>query len=457
MNFGACQGDVTPAPEDCTTPVDEDCDGIAPSCDEMQWSRQLPVSFLATTKNSALDASSNVFITGAMQEAADFGGGLITSAGGSDVFILKLDAAGNHLWSKRFGDVEEQRGQAIAVDAFGNVLVAGSFNGSIDFSGNVLNAETAANTFLAKFDSSGNHIWSRHFSGSVSNPTSLAVDAAGNAVVVGFFTSSIDCGGAPMTTAGSGDLFIAKLNAAGDHLWSKRFGDPAPQWHIKCAIDSSGEVLIAGSFEGQVSFGGGSLTSAGDADLFVAKLSGSGDHVWSRRFGDSSMQRGYGIAVDGPGNITIAGTLVGSIDFGSGPMMSAGNEDAFIARFDAAGQHVWSKHFGDGGEQSGVDVAVDTSANVIMTGGFFGSIDFGSGPMVSAGDEDVYLAQFTANGEHLRSRRFGAGKQQTGQTIAIDGTGNAVMTGSFLGTIDFGDNQLVTQGGSAVFVAKLPP
>ena len=119
----------------------------------------------------------------------------------------------------------------------------------------------------------------------------------------------------------------------GKHLWSKCFGDGSDQYAIAVAVDASRNLIVAGYFEGTLDFGGGVLTSAGANDIFVAKFGSDGAHLWSKRFGDGSDQAASAVAVDASGNVIVTGVFRGTVDFGGGGLTSAGVEDIFVAKF----------------------------------------------------------------------------------------------------------------------------
>jgi hypothetical protein len=347
--LGPCVGEVLPAAESCSTPDDEDCDG-APGCSGNHlWSKRFGDAGNQWTEGIATDANGNVLVSGAFEGTVDFGGGPLTSAGIWDAFVAKLDPAGDHLWSQRIG---EQAYAFITTDAAGNVLVVGYFQGTVDLGGGPLTSAGDWDVFVAKLDAAGNHLWSKRFGdASLQGAESIATDAAGNVLVTGYFEGTVDLGGGPLTSAGDSDIFVAKLDPAGNHLWSKRFGDASLQVGFG-GSDAAGNVLVTGYFEGTVDLGGGPLTSAGSYDVFVAKLDPSGNHLWSQRFGDASLQAGFG-TIDASGNVLVSGHFEGTVDFGGGPLSSAGGLDAFIAKLDPAGNHLWSKRFGDESHQGG--------------------------------------------------------------------------------------------------------
>src|SRR5262249_45698011 len=152
------------------------------------------------------------------------------------------------------------------------------------------------------------------------------------------------------------DLAVAKLDANGNHLWSKIFGDTGTQYAWGMAVDAAGDVAVTGAYDGTIDFGGGPLASAGSSDIYLAKLDPSGKHVWSKRFGSSTGDEGgYSAAIDAAGAIAITGPIAAPTDFGGGALAAG----AYVAKFDASGQHLWSKSYGDAGVHWGNVVRFD--------------------------------------------------------------------------------------------------
>jgi len=221
------------------------------------------------------------------------------------------------------------------VDGSGNCLVTGRFAGSVDFGGGALASAGGQDVFLAKYSSSGAHIWSKRFGGTLGDRgNGVAVDGSGDVVVTGNFSGAIDFGGGSLISSGSQDLFVAKFSATGGHLWSKRFGGSL-QFDAGngVAMDSIGNILVTGYFIGPVDFGGGALNSAGAWDMFVAKYSPAGAPIWSKAVGGSNIDEGNAIAVDGAGNSVITGRFFETVDFGGGTMTSAGGADIFLVKY----------------------------------------------------------------------------------------------------------------------------
>ncbi len=419
------------------------------------WSQRFGSAIDQDGIGVAVDAAGNVVIAGLFWGTVNFGGGTLTSAGDWDVYVAKLDAAGNHLWSRRFGDASGQLTRAMTLDSQGNILLAGHSYGSVDFGGGPISSAGDADVFMAKFDPDGNHIWSQGF-GDAGNQLAyaLATDQSDNVILSGRFTGKLDFGNGTLISAGGMDIYIAKFDAAGNILWSESFGDAAEQSTFSVAVDAVGNIVSAGILAGTADFGGGPLTSAGAGDIYVAMFDGDGNHRWSRRFGDADDQTANAVRVDGNGDIVVAGDFVGQVDFGGGVMTNGGWYNAFVVKFDSEGRHVWSHGYGETGLQSVSGLALDSDDNVVVTGYFDGIVDFGGGPLLCNVESDVFILELDADGAHVWSDGFGDPDFQYGIMCATDGARGILMTGWFAGGIDFGGGTLTSAGGDDIFLAR---
>jgi hypothetical protein len=294
------------------------------------------------------------------------------------------------------------------VDASGNVLVVGGFNGAASIGGAMLTSAGMRDAFVLKLDPGGTPLFVRSFGGSGDDYAfGVAADPLGELFVTGVFSSTIDLGGGELTSEGLSDAFAVKLDAAGQHLWSARFGGPgADEGQDLSVHEATGDVVLTGTFSSTIDFGGQGvdvLTSAGNRDIFVARLTGAGEHLFSRGFGDAEDQLStdfdtgarVNVAVDTAGNILLSGPMFGSADFGGGSLMSRGRTDVYLVKLDPAGAHVYGARFGDGATQVGLDVVVDAAGQAVIAGRSYGSIDFGQGVLRNAGQGDAFLAKLT--------------------------------------------------------------
>lgn len=216
-----------------------------------------------------------------------------------EVFVSKLDSAGNFVWAKRIGSNNEDTGYGIALDIAGNVYVSGSFSTTADFdpgSGTFnLSSAGSYDAFVAKLDSGGNFTWAKRVGGTgIDIAASLALDSAGNIYTTGLFSSTnadFDPSGSVFTLASAGgtDVFIDKLDSLGNFVWAKRFGGSLADYGNGVAVDSAGNVYTTGQFSLTVDFDpSGSvfnLASTGAGDIFTTKLNSAGNFVWANRMG----------------------------------------------------------------------------------------------------------------------------------------------------------------------------
>lgn len=481
LGWGLCEGEVTPASETCATLGDDDCDGetnedgddcvcLPGSVVDDCYSGPAGTEGVGACAGGALMCNDQGTAVGACVGETVPGFDDCATAADDDCDGSPAPAcAANHLWSKRFGGEDSQQVTAVATDPAGNVVVAGYFQTSMDLGGAVLSsgATGVSAGFIAKLDPAGNHLWSKSIAslGSFGWPRSVATDPAGNVVMVGDFrtfgNSSVDFGGGPLTAPNGGDVFVVKFDPAGNHVWSGAFGGGNVSDEIAhdVAIDSSGNLVLTGEFD-EIDFGGGALMATppisgpNTVDAFVAKLDPMGNHLWSKRFGNGANQHGRGVAVDSVGNVVVTGVLFGAADFGGGMLTSAGNNDIFLAKFDPSGSHLWSKRFGGSQYENGYDVATDAANNVVITGNMQ-SANFGGGQLSGS----IYIAKLAPDGNHIWSMTpTVGGVSGAGRRVTTDPAGHVLVTGQYtvggLGAIDFGGGPLSASGGENGFIAK---
>ncbi len=353
----------------------------------------------------ALDYDGNVIITGYFNYGEiDFGGGPL----GYGAFYAKFDADGNHLRSESYSN---GAAASIAVDQSNNFIITGEFSSSIDFGGEVLTSVDIYDIFIVKFDPNGNHIWSyRHGGSQWPSRKSISIDVAENLILSGYFSNNIDFGCGPLTTPALDDyIFIAKMDSAVNCLWSDGYETSLSMPEdVFLTIDNSGSAIITGQFIGTLNFGGTPLISAGSWDFYVAKFDTGGNHQWSNSFGSTEFHdRSHAITTDKSDNIIITGNFENKIDFGGDELTGAGYMNVFLAKFTHDGNHLWSKSYGDSLGSTGRCVAAADAKNIFTAGFFEDNINLGGDTFWNFGDCDMYIAKLDSIGNHIWSKRFG--------------------------------------------------
>ena len=419
------------------------------------WSRRFGGSSSDITYGMAVDGNGNVYITGYFYNTVNFGGSNLSSKGSADVFLASFTPSGKHRWSKSFGGSSSDYGYGVALDGNGNVYLTGAFYNTINFGGSTFTSTKYYDVFVASFDSGGKHRWSRAFGGTnYDYGYSIAADSAGNVYVTGYFYYNINCGGSTLTSKGSYDVFVAAYDSNGKHRWSKNFGNTSSDYGYGVNTDGSGNVYLTGYFYNSINFGGLTLTSNGSGDIFLASLSSTGAHRWSKSFGGSSSDYGYAVATDASGNVYITGYFYNSGDFGGGTLTSNGYGDIFVASYTSGGTHRWSKAFGGSSSDYGYGIDADAKGNVYVTGYFYNSVNFGGGTL--SGKYDIFVASLTSGGMHRWSRSHGNTSSDYGRAIGVDAAGNTYVSGYFYNSVDFGGGPLQAIS-TDIFLLKLSP
>lgn len=304
-----------------------------------------------------------------------------------DVFVFVLGSDGTPIWYKSLGHDGDQFGTSVATDKDGNVFISGYMSGgsSIDFGGGLVYAVGNFDAIVAKLDATtGNTVWGKRFGLSGSHYAwHLATTSNGDVVVAGNYNGDIDFGGGAQGYLGQDDAYVLRLGGGDGHLvWTKHFGDSSNQRAFGVAVDSHDNIVLAGHAEGTIGFGGGVLTSSGKYDAFVAHLGPDGAHHWSQIFGDAlDDQTANSVAVDPLGNVVLAGSFQGTFTIAGDTIAEApgsfvATQDAFVARLSVDGKDGWARRFGDPSDQIAWAVTSDTGSNSIVGGTFQATIDF---------------------------------------------------------------------------------
>lgn len=291
----------------------------------------------------------------------------------------------------------------------------------------------------------------------------VAVDGSGNVYVTGYFNSTANIGNTSATSAGFSDIFLAKYNSSGNLLWVQSAGGAFGDIGYDVAIDGNGNVYITGAFQATATFGKNTVNeaiigSSGIADIFLAKYNSNGVFQWVRSAGGAAADRGQAIALDANGSVYVTGNYQGTANFNITPnittLTSAGMRDIFLAKYDSNGTFQWVKSAGGASDDFGIDIGLDNSGKVYITGYYSGTINFGSISKTAMGDTEIFLTKYdpvTADWVWVQSS--GGTGSDYAYCLAVDGSGNAHIAGNYGGTAAFGDTTLNSTSGNA-YIAK---
>jgi hypothetical protein len=315
------------------------------------WAKSIGGTGTEYSNSLDIDPSGNIYATGNYPGTIDFdpnaGVSNLTSSGGDDIFILKLDANGNFIWAKSMGGTGFEYSDTIELDGSGNIYTTGNYEGTVDFDPNA--------------------------------------------------------GVANLTSLGTGDMYVSKLDAAGNFVWAKSIGGTIYEAPNGLTVDGTGMVYITGNYNGSVDFDPGagtfSLTAVAGDDIFVSKLDNAGNFLWAKSMGGMGNEYGFGITTDAFNNVYFSGFHDGTVDFDPGAatftISTHGGNDAYISKLDPSGLFQWAKNIGGSGNDNIIGIVVDAGGTVYSTGRFAGTVDFdpnaGTKNLTSLGSGDVFV------------------------------------------------------------------
>lgn len=309
----------------------------------------------------------------------------------------------------------------------------------------------------------------------------LTTDANGNIYSAGYFTNSVDFDAGTNVSnlnsfSGSGDGYVRKTDANGNFIWAVQLGGIYDDIVNKIAVDPNGDVIVSGHFFGSMDAEPGAgvttLTSNGDFDVFVIKLSANGTLIWAKSFGAGSGSDDIllGMDLDANGNIYTVGYFIGTggdYDPGPGTVTLTSNgfyNDGFISKLDNNGNFQWVKQIAGNLDDYANAVRVNASA-VYVTGSFKGTVDFdfgaGTANLVSAGQEDAFILKLDLNGNYQWAKKMGGTfGNEMGRALALDNSGAVYTLGNYTSPntdFDPGANNITLSpaGGQACFIQRL--
>ncbi len=451
------------------------------------WAKSFGNSSLESGYAITTDAAGNVYTTGDFNGITDFdpGPGVFNLDPGiaTNIFVSKLDSAGNFIWAIQMGGMSSNEGRGITLDANGNLYITGDFSDTADFDPGPgifnLYATDYRDVFIAKLDTAGNFIWAKDISGIAYGvfANSIAVDGNGNVYTTGNFRDTVDFDPGPGVYSlytPNFDIFISKLDSSGNFVYAKNMGATTYNYGYGIAIDAWNNVYATGSFRLTVDFDPGPdssyLTSNGYDDVYVLKLDPTGNFIWAKNMGGIGNDISRAMALDAAGNIYFTGTFESTADFDPGTAIfnlqqsGVSGGDLFVAKLDSAGNLVWAKAMGGTGLGYGAGIALDAAGNVYTTGYFEGVTAFdptGGFNLTSTWftGGDVYVSILSNAGNFIWAGKMGSNSYEYGRAIAVDAAGNIYTTGGFTGVADFDPGTAVynlnSNGNLDIFVCKL--
>ncbi len=395
------------------------------------------------------DSSGNIYTSGFFDGTLSIGNTNLMSYGGRDIFLAKHDSAGNFLWVRQAGGTNSDEGRGLSFSTSGYIFLTGSFEGTAAFGSTNVTAtgsgpyagRPTANVFVAKYDLQGNLIWVSTSAGTGGGAgVAIASDAAGNNCVAGYHkTWGQEC-----------RILVAKRNSNGDVLWSKEVvaaaGTSFQNQASAIAVNSSGEIFVAGQWVYGMNIDGQVLNSSGWTDIFLEKLNSGGGLQWVQQIGGTDFDYATGLQLDSNGNPHLSGEFRKTASFGTTNLTTyfptSGNPEGFLATYQSNGDLLWATALGVN-ISSCTAIAVDKNNNSYVTG-------YINPPY-------LFVSKYDSAGTFISRITGGYG---AGNAISVDDNGHAFFAGGFTGG-PFDTVAVTNRGGYDIFVARasdqMPP
>ncbi len=438
---------------------------------EFEWVHTYGTSESEWGKALAVDNQNNVYAAGMFEGTIDFDPGTgvtnLSSGGGRNIFIQKLNPAGDLLWAKVFPSGSSFHVTAITTDYQNNVIIAGYFNGNssfptVDSTSTISNQTSQSDAFIIKMNAAGQFLWARTFG----SPSDLGIegdqimgiktDDSGNIYSTGYYLGTADFDPGPATAnlnnaSGNSDIFIQKLNPQGNYVWAKRVGGSGYDQGISLEVYQN-TVLITGWFQLAVDFNPGPATNqliagALSTDMFLLFLTTDGDFNQVKHFDGPYTNKGVDVATTTTGEIYLTGTYSDTLDLDPGTgtfLISSDITSFFVLKLTPTGDFIWGKGFSDDGFKYSIALDVLQQKGVVISGMFSDTVDFDPGNDISnleaVGQVDVFLLYLDENGDYVWAGSYGNTSSSYNDLlwdIATDNSGSIYSTGWYIETVDF--------------------
>lgn len=427
---------------------------------------------------STVKIGSSIYLTGGFNGTIDFDPGAgtlnLSSTGLNDYYLQKLDANGNLIWVKSIGGAGDTYANSIINDNANNIYLSGSFNTQVDFDpnaglSNLTPMSSQDDGFIQKLDSSGNLIWVKSI-GNIGDDKifSSNIDNNGNLFFSGYFEGTVDFDPGPginNVTASSLDVFLLKLDTAGNFIWVKTFEDLGTNSH-PISIDGNNNIYLSGGFGATIDFDPSpavnNITSSGGSDGYILKLNNNGDFIWVKSInGSGDAFVGY-INHDFYGNLYMTGVYSGTSDFDPSSsntynLTAIDSLDNFILKLDVTGNFIWAKTFGGDGDDH-IASDVDEEGFIYYTGSYKNTVDFD--PSINTynltsigGYHDIFIGKMDPLGNLMWAHSFGSGSDfDYGLHCTINDDKSVYFLGFFTSTVDFDPSPAINNLSSGFFI-----
>lgn len=405
-----------------------------------------------------VDNEGMVYLTGNFASSFQMSNHSKELAGTNSMFVVKAAPDGSIVWMKKFAASGYCYSGAVAINKLGEVFVSGNYQGEMQASNLNLNSANRKQGFLIKLARNGEPEWGINLNGSFAcTQMHLTTSPKGDVYFAGSFTGKLVVEEELFDSRYYSDIFVAGYDKRGKLVHSTILYGAGDDIVNAFTSTTGGELVLTGSFEKELVAGNNKLVSIGQKDILLVKMDENLRITSSQQFGGIYDDAGSEIAYDASGNMMLAGTFTGRLEFDkSNTLESLGTSDVFLSKFDSDAQCLWSTSFGSQGSDHVSGMGINTLNDCYLIGTFRGDIRIDDRTVSSESfANDVFLAKFDAMGQHRFIEQFGSENHDFGKTIGLDANNNLYISGNFSGQMKFLEDRSIQSENKDAFISRL--
>lgn len=346
-------------------------------------------------------------------------------------------------WATQLGDIGYDRIDLTTTDANANVYVAGVFSDTLTTDGGIIISDGSnSDVFFGQYSANGEAVWLKRLGGDgFDRVTAMNLAPSNHLYLAGTVIDTVRFGTDTIVTKGhsDSDIYLTKVDAIdGSFVWTREIETALEGSVADIGTDALGNVFVWGSFQDTLALGTDSLLTFGQSDLFLLKYDSNGNLLWKNHFGGSKNDLAVALRVSDSGDLYLSGTFNGKILLGSTFLEAYDNLDSFVARYDSEGNLVWAKQLGS--DQLGAlvtDLAFDNN-HIFITGTYVNNTLINGQTIMTDGLQSLFVARFLLDGTPDFVRGFNNDLVATPTQMVCDNNGRLYISGILQGTAQFG-------------------
>tara|TARA_B100001287_G_scaffold178093_1_gene150163 strand:- start:1970 stop:3574 length:1605 start_codon:yes stop_codon:yes gene_type:complete len=402
----------------------------------------------------------DIIVAGSLEGSGVFSNSNIIAIGDEDFFLARYDSSGNNLWSRAYGGFEKDKIKGLAKGPNNTIYVCGSNEGSMIIDTLIFNNLDGSNGFLAQLDQEGNIIWGLNLeSNDEISASAIAVSELDSiAYISGHFKDSAFIGSYSISSFASESFFVAAVDYFGNVIWVSTGASQDEVEPLSMSLGADSSIIILGNFEGNFLVGSNVLPNSTDSDVFLLCLDQTGEFIWAKSIGGTNDIEGSSVKSDEQGNIFIVGSFEDEVHFNTDSLTSTDDKDGFFARFDKDGNELWVKALSGTSDVQPNDIFVDNYfQEIYITGSIDGTCYFDTLAIINNTGTDLFIVKYDTSGTVMWGKGIGGSGSVEGYALSADNNSNPIITGYFDGTAFFDEISISGFSDHDFFIGKITP